>query len=77
MKNIILVLAFMVCMNASCQESKQLLDYFPNISNDSIIRTEQFVRLYYKTIDKNSFPDAIALKHFFDNNREKMEDVSI
>ena len=78
MKNIIFMLMFIVCMNAKGQNSNKFLDYFPSISRDSTIRTrQQFVRLYYKIVDENSFPDSIALKRFFDNDPQKMEDMEI
>jgi hypothetical protein len=71
-KVLLLTVAFMGCLNESCQSDKLLSDYFPDIRNkDAIITTRQLFDLY----GKKSLDTITALKYFFDNNVDKMHDV--
>lgn len=72
MKKIMMLLIFTVgLLNASCQ-SNVLLSYFPDIAEDTIIRTTLEQSTYFKKSQISSLPDTIALKYFFDNDTEKM-----
>jgi hypothetical protein len=57
-------------INASCQNNS-LLSFFPSLGNDSIFNTTEGQKTYYK-MQKNSVPDNISLKYFFDIDKEKM-----
>jgi hypothetical protein len=79
MKKIILLMLIFagIADLAKTQTNKQFLDYFPTISKDSIIDTRPMMSLYYGIVDNNSFPDTIALKRFFNNNKRRMEYVEV
>ena len=78
MKKIILVsLLFIGNVNlANCQTNKQFLDYFSNITEDSIVNTIAIMNLDSDILEKNSFPDTIALKRFFNNDKSQLEDTA-
>jgi hypothetical protein len=77
MKKMILMLSIFagVVNVAKTQTNKQFLDYFPTISKDSVVNTITIVNLDYDILEKNRFPDSIALRRFFDNNIDNMQAV--
>jgi hypothetical protein len=65
----ILIITFVNVINASCQDTKKLSDYFPDVQNKNIImNTENLWRLN----TNNPLDTIIALKYFFDNDTKKM-----
>jgi hypothetical protein len=72
-KIIISLLAISCCITANCQKRKDIIDYFPELKNDSIIRSVLLQKQYYKIVDVGAIPDAIALIHIFDNKIENMQ----
>jgi hypothetical protein len=68
----ILIIAFTNVINASCQDTKKLSDYFPDVQNENInMNTGNLWRLN----TGNPLDTVIALKYFFDNDTKKMHDV--
>jgi hypothetical protein len=75
MKKILLIIAFIGCLNAQGQNTKKLPDYFPDLQDkDTIINSAIFIDRFYG--NKNLLPDSIALKYFFDNKIENMQGES-
>jgi hypothetical protein len=66
-----LLLMSLGLLNASCQNNS-FLSYFPDIEGDTIINTMREQDVYYKMAQKNNFPDSVSLRHFFDNDKDKM-----
>jgi hypothetical protein len=74
-KILILIIALINVISASCQNNKKLLNYFPDKDNNTtVIDTRYLIDIFYG--NKNVITDTIlALKYFFDNKVENMHDI--
>jgi hypothetical protein len=59
-------------INASCQDNKNLLDYFPDLQNENLIINTGTL---WKLNTSNPLDTTIALKYFFNNDTKKMHYV--
>jgi hypothetical protein len=77
MKKILLIIAFIGCINVQGQDTKKISDYFSVLQNiDTIIDNRQLIKmLYSRESEKNILDTIVALHYFFDDNVEKMHDV--
>ncbi|MDR1554052.1 MAG: hypothetical protein LBS69_11420 [Prevotellaceae bacterium] len=77
MKKVLLIIAFIGCLNAQGQNTKKLSDYFPDLQNVNTITTNrQLMKMLYSSESgKNILDTIVALHYFFDDNVEIMHDV--
>jgi hypothetical protein len=68
----ILVTAFINVPNVSCQNTRKLSDYFPDIQNENIIMNTGSL---WRLNTNNPLDTIITLKYFFDNDTKKMHYV--
>lgn len=71
---IILALLYLLSLDSTAQ-SRELLQYFIQVKNDSIINTDE-ISLRSANLcsrfEDNNVPDSIALKYFFGNNTKNL-----
>jgi hypothetical protein len=68
----ILTITLANVINASCQNTINLSDYFPDVQNENLIMNTGSL---WKLNTNNPLDTIIALKYFFDNDTKKMHDV--
>jgi hypothetical protein len=74
MKKVLLIIVFTGCLNAQGQNTKKLLDYFPNLPNrETIITSAQL----WHARPKNEMDTILALKYFFNNDVNQMHDIEV
>jgi hypothetical protein len=72
----ILMITLAVITNASCQENKRLLDYFPDLPNkDTIIVSWQLFAAAVRC--EIEIDTTMALKYFFNNDVNQMHDIDV
>jgi hypothetical protein len=74
MRKVLLIIAFTGCLNAQGQNTKKLLDYFPDLqTKDTIITSRQL----WHAIPKNEMDTILALQYFFNNDVNQMHDIDV
>jgi hypothetical protein len=72
----ILMITLAIIINASCQDNKKLLDYFPDLSTkDTIIESWQLFDAAVRC--KTEIDTTVALKYFFNNDVNQMHDIDV